>query len=76
MTKVEAQKSRGKCADEIRRNRRRLDLTQEQLAMKLFISVSTVGNWEQGKSEPDIHMLRKLSKLFNIRMEDMVDDDS
>ncbi len=36
----------------IRRLRRVLSLSQEQLANKVGVSVRTIGRWEQGKARP------------------------
>jgi len=39
-------------ASEVRELRRRLNLTQEQLAQRLGVTVSTVRRWELGTSVP------------------------
>jgi transcriptional regulator with XRE-family HTH domain len=44
-------------------------LTQRQLAEILDISVGTVNNWENGKSEPSLSQLRKISELSGIPMD-------
>jgi transcriptional regulator with XRE-family HTH domain len=44
-------------------------LTQRQLAEILEISVGTVNNWENGKSEPSLSQLRKISELSGIPMD-------
>lgn len=44
-------------------------LTQRQLAEALEISVGTVVNWENGKSEPSLSQLRKISELSGIPMD-------
>lgn len=44
-------------------------LTQRQLAEALDISVGTVVNWENGKSEPSLSQLRKISELSGIPMD-------
>ena len=44
-------------------------LTQRQLAEILEISVGTVNNWENGKSEPSLSQLRKISEISGIPMD-------
>ncbi len=41
--------------------REKLGLTQQQLSEKLKISASTVGMYEQGRREPDLNTLIKIS---------------
>lgn len=41
-------------------------LTQEAAAKELGISVDTLGNYERGKSYPDIPVLRKIEKLYGV----------
>lgn len=51
-----------KIADKIKNARIQTGYTQEQVAEKLLVSRQTISNWENGKSLPDIMMLR--SKLY------------
>ncbi|MCI9434734.1 MAG: helix-turn-helix domain-containing protein [Bacilli bacterium] len=44
--------------------RKRLGLTQEQLAKKLNTSRSNVANWENGQNKPSVELLFKCSSLF------------
>lgn len=41
-------------------------LLQKEAANKLGISVETLGNYERGKSYPDIPTLRKIEKLYGV----------
>lgn len=41
-------------------------LTQQQLADMLGISKSTITNYEGGKREPDVFMIKKLAKLLEV----------
>lgn len=40
------------------------NMTQDELAEKLFVSRQTVSNYETGKSKPDIDMLVKIAEAF------------
>lgn len=44
-------------------------LNQKEMAGKLGVDVSTVVNWEKGKSEPSASQLRKISELSHIPMD-------
>ncbi len=55
----------------IRDNRKRLDLTQAELARQLDISTSTIGMYEQGRRTPPIESLLKLSGIFNIELTEL-----
>lgn len=46
----------------------REDLTQEDIADKLGVTRSAIGNWEQGKREPDFEMSEKIADFFNVDM--------
>lgn len=49
--------------------RKKLELTQEQLAEQLGISYQAVSKWENGIACPDIMMLPKLAKIFDITID-------
>jgi transcriptional regulator with XRE-family HTH domain len=56
--------SKAAFADTLREARRRKRWSQEELARRLEVSVTTVSRWETGKQEPDLRALRKLDKIF------------
>lgn len=45
------------------------NLNQREFAEKIGVSLSTVTNWEKGKTEPDVSQLRTISKLSGIPMD-------
>jgi putative transcriptional regulator len=45
--------------------------TQLQLANQLGVTPATVHMWERGKSEPTVSALRRLARLFDVRMDDI-----
>ncbi len=55
--------------------RRRDQLSQEDLANKLYVSRQTISNWENDKSYPDVHNLLMLSSLFDVSLDDLVKGD-
>ena len=50
----------------IRELRKRMGLTQKELAKHLQIANSTLSYWEMGKYEPDSEALMKLSRFFKV----------
>lgn len=47
-------------------------LTQEQLAEKIFVTGKTISNWETGKTTPDIDSLIRLANLFNLSLDNLL----
>ena len=47
-------------------------LTQKQVATQLNVVESCYANWEQGRTEPNIEMLRRLGELFRINLDDLI----
>ena len=54
-------------------NRKRLGLTQEQLAEKLNVSNKTVSKWETGKSYPDVLLVPAITKELGISINQFFD---
>ena len=52
--------------------RKRLGLTQDQLAEKLGITAQAVSKWENDLSCPDISMLPKLADIFEISIDELL----
>ncbi|EGT4880162.1 XRE family transcriptional regulator [Clostridioides difficile] len=46
--------------------------TQEELAEKLNVSRQSIAKWESGESIPDICSCIKLTKLYNVKLDDLV----
>lgn len=47
--------------------------SQEELGYKLDVSRQTVSKWETGESTPEITKLMKMSKLYNLTMEELLE---
>ena len=45
------------------------NLTQSDIASKLGVSVQAVSKWETGKSFPDVGLLERISELYNVKVE-------
>lgn len=60
---------------QIKYYRNRDQLSQEQLAEKIYVSRQSISNWENEKSYPDIHNLLMLSVLFDVSLDELVKGD-
>ena len=56
----------------LKETRKICNLTQKQVATALNVVESCYANWEQGRTEPNIDMLRKLGVLFNVNIDDLI----
>ena len=52
-------------------NRKKHNLTQEQLAEKLNISKNAVSKWERGLSLPDVSIMQDLCKILDITLNEL-----
>lgn len=52
--------------------RERKGLTQDRAAKLIGVSVDTLGNYERGKSYPDIPVLRKIEEVYEIPYERLI----
>ena len=56
----------------LKETRKALGLTQKQVATALNVVESCYANWEQGRTEPNVDMLRNLSRLFNVSIDELI----
>lgn len=52
-----------------------MNLSQEELAEKIYVTRQTISNWENSKNYPDIHSLLLLSSLFDISLDQLIKGD-
>lgn len=48
------------------------NFTQKQVAEHLGVVESCYANWERGRTEPNIDMLRKLGEIFNVSIDELL----
>ena len=58
--------------ERIKYHRKRLGLTQEQLAERMGVSAQAVSKWENNISCPDISILPELADLFGISVDELL----
>ena len=56
----------------IRTNRKKLGLTQEQMAVRLGVTAPAVNKWERGASLPDIALLGPIARLLGVSLEELL----
>lgn len=54
--------------------RKKQGLSQEQLAEKMGVTRQTISNWELEESSPDIKQAKELSKIFNVSLDQLVNN--
>ena len=52
--------------------RRKNKLTQKQVAEYLKVAKSTYSQYETGKSSPDYETLKKIAKLYNVSLDELL----
>ena len=61
-------------SDKLQKIRKDNNITQEGLADKLNVSRQAVSKWESGITYPDTEKLIQISKIFNISLDELVND--
>ncbi len=59
----------------IKKHREKQNISQDELALKVFVSRQTISNWETNKSYPDIKSLTMLSNIFHVTLDDFIKRD-
>lgn len=55
--------------------RKKNNKTQKEIAEYLSITQSGYSNYECGKTEPDINILKKLSKFYNVSVDYLIENE-
>ncbi|OFI48513.1 XRE family transcriptional regulator [Floricoccus tropicus] len=50
------------------------NLTQDMVAEQLYVTRQTVSRWEQNKTMPNIYVLKELSSLYDLSLEQLVSE--
>ena len=62
-------------SDKIKKYRLDNNLTQEDLASKLFVTRNAISKWENDNGYPSIDTLKDLAKLMNLTIDDLLGED-
>ena len=60
---------------QIKKYRTEANLSQEELADKIFVSRQTISNWENDKNYPDIKSLVLMSEVFRVSLDNLIKGD-
>lgn len=63
-------------SEKLKTLRKRHNLTQSQLAKKLYIGQTAVSAWESGRSTPPTDKLQEIANLYGISMSELLDSTS
>ena len=55
--------------------RKKNGLSQEELAEKVGVARQTISKWELGETSPDLKQAKILSKIFNISLDELADNE-
>ena len=55
--------------------RKKNNLSQEDLAEKVGVTRQTISKWELEETTPDINQAKKLSMIFNVSLDELVNND-
>lgn len=55
--------------------RKKSGLSQEEIAEKLGVSRQTISKWETNETLPDIRQAKRLSQIYNLSLDDLIDFD-
>lgn len=58
--------------DKLQQLRTKNNLTQEQLAEKVYVSRVAVSKWESGRGYPNLDSIKMLAKVFNITIDELL----
>ena len=58
--------------EKLQQLRKQRELTQEELAEKLFVSRTAVSKWESGRGYPNIDSLKALAKFYGVTIDELL----
>lgn len=61
--------------NQIKKYRNELEISQEKLAEKIYVTRQSISNWENDKNYPDINSLIRLSEVFNVSLDILIKGD-
>lgn len=58
--------------EKLKELRKQHNMTQEQLAERLYVSRTAISKWESGKGYPNIESLKNISKIFSVSIDELL----
>lgn len=62
-------------ANQLKKYRKALGISQDELAARIFVSRQSISNWETSKTYPDIHTLLLLAEVFGVSVDELIKGD-
>ena len=62
-------------SENLKKIRKKNNLSQEQLAEKLGVSRQSVSKWESGQAYPEMDKMLQLCEMFNLNIDDLLNQD-
>lgn len=62
-------------SEKLKELRKKKQITQEELAEKLFVTRTAVSKWESGKGYPSIELLKEISIFYEISIDYLLSDE-
>ena len=62
-----------KLGNNIKKYRKKIDLSQEELAVKAKVDLTSVNEIESGLRNPSLKMIHKLANALGVKIKDLVD---
>lgn len=59
-------------SEKLQKLRTNEQLTQEELAEKLYVSRTAISKWESGRGYPSIDSLKAIAKYFNVTIDELI----
>ena len=63
-----------KLSEKLQKMRKENNITQEGLTDRLNVTRQAVSKWESGTAYPDTEKLIQISKMFNVSLDDLIND--
>ncbi|MGM0214894.1 helix-turn-helix domain-containing protein [Enterococcus sp. AZ109] len=61
-----------KIGEQLKEHRTKSELTQAEVAEKIFVSVRSISNWENGRNMPDIESVIRLAKFYQLSLDELL----
>ena len=61
--------------NKIMKLRKKKGLSQEELAEQIGVARQTISKWELGETSPDLKQAKELSKIFNVSLDELTEND-
>ena len=61
--------------NQIKKYRKQLNMSQDELAEKIYVTRQTISNWENEKNYPDVQSLLRLSNEFGVSLDELIKGD-